>query len=91
MLEGNTRVLCTHISLRNFSVVRHNKAKHTANDYSCENCDASFSRSEDLGRHVRTVHKEKVYSCQHCEKKFVRSDSLKRHMKSVHLHMQSIS
>ena len=53
-------------------MIRHNKTAHTANDYSCADCDVSFSRREDLGRHVRKVHNEII------------TDSLKRHMKSVH-------
>ena len=68
-------------------MICHNKTAHTANDYSCEDCDVSFSRRDDLGRHVITVHNEKTYSCAYCEKKFGRTDSLKRHMKSVHFHM----
>ena len=42
-------------------MIRHNKTAHTANDYSCADCDVSFSRREDLGRHVRKVHNEKTY------------------------------
>ena len=52
-------------------MICHNKTAHTANDYSCEDCDVSFSKREDLGHHVRTVHNEKTYSC---DKKFGRTD-----------------
>ena len=69
------------------AMIRHNKTAHTANDYPCEDCDVTFSRSDELGRHIKTVHNEKIYICQHCGKKFGRSDSLKRHIKSIHFHL----
>ena len=49
-------------------------------NYSCDNCDAAFSRNAVLGLHVRTAHNENGYYCQHCEKTFGRTDSLKRHI-----------
>lgn len=45
------------------------KTKHSENNYSCEDCDATFSRCKVLGHHVHTVHNEKLYTCQHCEQK----------------------
>ena len=45
-----------------------------ANDFSCEDCDVSFGRSESLSRHVKSVHDgKKTYSCPYCEKQLGRT------------------
>ena len=55
-------------------MIRHKKNAHMANDFSCEDCDVSFGRSESLSRHVKSVHDgKKTYSCPYCEKQLGRT------------------
>ena len=56
------------------TAIRHKKNAHMANDFSCEDCDVSFGRSESLSRHVKSVHDgKKTYSCPYCEKQLGRT------------------
>ena len=66
-------------------MIRHKKNAHMANDFSCEDCDVSFGRSECFSLHDNSVHSGKnTYSCPHCEKQLGRTDSLNHHMKCHH-------
>ena len=54
------------------------------NRYTCKDCEATFSRPQDLLRHCFSIHLGQYYSCELCSTDFNRKDELKRHIHNVH-------
>jgi hypothetical protein len=51
----------------------------------CDDCGATFSRSDHLKRHIKSVHiGVKSHVCPACHRSFARSDDLHRHVRLVH-------
>ena len=56
--------------------------------FTCETCNRSFKRQQELNRHTRTVHAEnkpkKEITCETCNRSFKRQQELNRHTWTVH-------
>ena len=50
--------------------------------FTCQSCDKSFFRREELRTHLRTHANEKPYKCASCDKKFGHISNLRRHEKT---------
>ena len=46
--------------------------------FTCAECNASFTRKDNLQRHAK-LHQIPLFGCEECVKKFYRKDKLKRH------------
>ncbi|XP_076351242.1 protein tramtrack, beta isoform-like [Tachypleus tridentatus] len=70
-----------------FNNVRENKSR--GKQYSCRECDASYTDPSSLARHHRVKHAEVVqlHFCNLCSKSFQRKDCLKVHKRTVHKYM----
>ncbi|KAL3455812.1 fungal-specific transcription factor domain-containing protein [Aspergillus heterothallicus] len=49
--------------------------------FSCQSCEKTFSRIENLTRHAENHKPSARFACEVCAKRFNRSDVLKRHLK----------
>jgi hypothetical protein len=67
---------------------RHIESIHFEDSHSCDVCEATFTREDNLIRHKRMKHRPITenlsLSCQECGKQFARFDSLKRHTSVIH-------
>ena len=52
--------------------------------YTCEECDAKFTREEHLLRHIEHNHAAEdpnIFACYNCQKSYRRKDTLLRHLR----------
>ena len=59
-------------------------SEHEVVKYSCNQCEAKFSKQGNLKTHKMSVHEGVKYSCNQCDSKFSQQGHLKRHILSVH-------
>ena len=94
------RVLCTHISLRNFSVTAvqdlilisyHFSKKHqeSVQKYPCDLCGLELATPATLLRHKKNIHEKdsddtKKLNCESCSQAFSSLSSMKRHKRDLH-------
>lgn len=60
---------------------RGGKVARTGKNYSCEECNSSFTKYTSLKSHLLKHTGEKKYKCEHCNKTFFSSSSLKIHVR----------
>ena len=54
------------------------------NVFSCQLCNALFSRKENLNMHIKRDHGKKKFQCLLCKENFISHSNLKIHIKGVH-------
>jgi uncharacterized C2H2 Zn-finger protein len=55
-------------------------------EFTCEHCDKTFGRKDNLKAHINTVHlKKRNFKCEHCESAFGRKGDLQTHINQIHL------
>lgn len=57
------------------------KSERSGKTYSCDECNASFTKYTSLKSHLLKHTGEKKYRCEHCNKTFFSSSSLKIHVR----------
>ena len=75
---GNVQKSCTK------SDVKKKAMKQNVINFSCNQCDNNFSKSEYLDTHRQAVHEGKRYYCDQCDYKAIREDYVVTHKQSVH-------
>ena len=55
-------------------------------DFTCEHCDKTFQKNQELVKHVTRVHYQynPLYECDQCGNKYSRLSELRRHKRCVH-------
>jgi KRAB domain-containing zinc finger protein len=86
---GYTCKLCSSekpYTCKSFSDMQVHQRVHTKKrGYSCSQCNAAFSRSDNLTCHINAVHlKEKDHECHYCEAAFSTAQNLMTHERTVH-------
>jgi len=59
----------------------HTEKEHSGKTYTCDECNASFTKYTSLKSHLLKHTGEKKYRCDHCNKTFFSSSSLKIHVR----------
>ena len=78
---------CGVIYTQKTNLNRHKKLKHNNESnlvFTCELCDRTFTRNEDLKRHINNIHLDVKHTCEVCGKTYNRADTLLHHKNTTH-------
>ena len=85
VLETDQSLRCNYSSRRyhsRYAWIQHGKVRKYNRQHKCDNCNISFSKSDDFKRHQRIKFGVKPYECENCNKPFSKSSDLKKHQRT---------
>lgn len=84
--------VCQKAFIANHKLQKHiNTAHRGIKTHFCQECDASFTKSDSLSDHVRVVHRKIKIKCELCSTLVTRRDYYRRHINLHHKELDEVS